>query len=355
MKTLKVKSYTGTYEADFYSDFSFLEELDRLEHPFFLVDKQVYRLYEGDLTKLLQDKPHIFIEAVEDNKTVHEALKIIKEMLVLPSRRNTVLVAIGGGIVQDVSAFIANIIYRGISWMLVPTTLLAQADSCIGSKSSLNFDHYKNILGYFYPPIKIYVNTKFTHTLTEKDYFSGLGEIMKCALMAGYDSFIATSANLSALLARNDEDVLLLEIEKALRFKKNMIELDEFDRGPRNIMNYGHTFGHAMEATSDYAIPHGQAVSYGMMVANEISCKRKYISNKMKQAIEQTLRRIITHELLKPEYFLEDTYLQTMKHDKKYTGGLHTCILFHGESVERHSDVTDDEIMDALKAFTGRI
>lgn len=354
MNTLKVKSYTGTYEADFYSDFSFLKELDRFEHPFFIVDKQVYRLYEGELSKLLQDKPHVFIEAIEENKTVYEALQIIKEMLVLPSRRNTILVAIGGGIIQDVSAFIANIIYRGISWMLVPTTLLAQADSCIGSKSSLNFDHYKNILGYFYPPTKIYVNTKFIHTLTEKDYFSGLGEIMKCALMAGYDSFLATGANLFSLLAR-DEDVLLLEIEKALRFKRNMIELDEFDRGPRNIMNYGHTFGHALESTSAYAIPHGQAVSYGMLVANEISCKREYITNEMKQAIEQTLRKIVTPDLLKPEYFAKDAYLQTLKHDKKYTGGLHTCILFHGECVEKHSDVTDAEIMDAVKVFTGRV
>ena len=354
MNALKVKSYTGTYEAKFYSDFSFMENLAGMENAFFVVDEQVYQLYEQKLGDFLQGKPYFLMKAIEENKNIHEALRIAQKMLELPSKRNTVLIAIGGGIVQDVSAFIANILYRGIQWALVPTTLLAQADSCIGSKSSLNYEHYKNILGYFYPPKEIFINTNFIQTLTEKDYLSGLGEIIKCALMAGYESFLSTSSNLLSLLAKN-EPILLQEIEKALQFKKNMIELDEFDRGPRNVMNYGHTFGHALESTSDYAIPHGQAVSYGMMIANEISCKRQYITAEMKREIQHTLCQIVTHGLLQSQYFSEGNYLQAMKHDKKYTGGLHTCILFHGNGVERHADIGDEEIMDAVKIVAGDI
>lgn len=352
MNVLEVNSYTGSYEAEFCSNFSFIEKIAEIENAFFVVDKQVYQLYEQELRPLFQGKPNFLMEAIEENKNIQEALCIAKKMLVLPSKRNTVLVAIGGGIVQDVSAFVANILYRGISWVLVPTTLLAQTDSCIGSKSSLNFEHYKNILGYFYPPRRIYVNTNFIRTLTDRDYLSGLGEIIKCALMAGYESFLSTANNLSALVAK-DEKALIREIEKALRFKKKMIELDEFDRGPRNVMNFGHTFGHALESTSDYAIPHGQAVSYGMMVANDISCKRQYITNEMKQDIQRVLFQIVTTDLLKSEYISGDAYLQAMKHDKKYTGGMHTCILFHGDGVEKHSDVTDAEIMDATKSVLG--
>ena len=105
----------------------------------------------------------------------------------------------GGGIVQDLSAFVANVLYRGISWVLVPTTLLAQADSCIGSKSSLNYAHYKNLLGYIYPPVRILVNTGFLHTLEPKEYKSGFGEMLKCAIMDGRKSFEATASHLKEI------------------------------------------------------------------------------------------------------------------------------------------------------------
>ena len=106
--------------------------------------------------------------------------------------------------------------------------MLTQADSCIGSKTSLNYKNYKNLLGYFYPPDKIYVNTEFIHTLEQEDYCSGLGEIVKCALMGGYESYRETAKNIEDLLLRSDE-ILLKEIRKALAFKKNVIEKDEFD------------------------------------------------------------------------------------------------------------------------------
>jgi len=250
---MKVKSYLGEYEANFYSEFSW-EEIKSAENKFFVVDKKVYGLYENELKDLIGENPCFFVEAIEENKNIDKALEVISEMVEMKSKRNSLLVAIGGGIVQDISAFVANVIYRGISWVLIPTTLLAQTDSCIGSKTSLNFKQYKNLLGYFYPPTKIYIHTKFVHTLETKDYCSGLGEIMKCALMAGYESFLETRDNVEALMNRED-DVLLKEIEKALNFKKSVIEVDEFDRSYRNIMNYGHTFGHALESTSNYVIP----------------------------------------------------------------------------------------------------
>jgi len=345
-----VKSYTGDYEADFYSDFSFFEELKEKKNKFFIVDQKVFSLYREQLSALIGDDLCYILEAVEENKNVNMALEIIEQMVEMHSKRNTLLVAIGGGIIQDVSAFIANVLYRGISWVLIPTTLLAQTDSCIGSKSSLNFKQYKNLMGYFYPPTQIYINTKFIHTLEQKDYFSGLGEIMKCAIMDGFESFKETNSNMEGLLVR-DEDKLLKEITKALNFKKRVIEIDEFDKEYRNIMNFGHTFGHALESTSNYAIPHGQGVSFGMMLANRISYERGYISQDMLEELNGAIEKIVMQELLKAEYFSSDTYLKVLKKDKKFTGKLHTCILFDGDGVKRHSDITDEEIMDSIKKF----
>jgi 3-dehydroquinate synthase len=345
---MKVQSYVGEYTTQSYSDFSFIREIKELEHKYFVIDKKVYGIYEEQLKPLIDGEQYYLVDAIEENKNVDTALAIIGEMLELASKRNTVLVAIGGGIVQDISAFISNIIYRGIKWVLIPTTLLAQADSCIGSKSSMNFKHYKNILGYFYPPTKIYINTGFVCTLEQKDYFSGLGEIMKCAIMAGYDSFKRTEGHLDAILDY-DEHILHEEINKALNFKKSVIEKDEFDKGYRNIMNFGHTFGHALESTSDYAVPHGQGVSFGIIIANEISCKRGYISTQTKDELNQAVWRIVTPSLLRREYFEGEKYIQTLRKDKKYTGGKHTCILFYGDGVRKYSDVGDEEILAAIE------
>jgi len=346
---MKIKSYLREYEVIFSSDCSFLEQLGALENPFFLIDQRVYELYEEKLKGCIGKSPCYLLEAVETNKNIEKALEIIEQMVEMKLKRNTNLISIGGGIVQDVSGFLANILYRGILWTWVPTTLLAQADSCIGSKTSLNFHSYKNILGYFYPPERIYVNSQFVHTLEERDYRSGLGEMMKCALMSGFSSFRETKGHIPGLLQREDE-VLLAEIHKALNFKKAVIEVDEFDTDYRNIMNYGHTFGHALESTSNYNIPHGQAVSYGMLIANEISLARGYLSLERKEEIAEAIGRIVTEGLLQEEYLAAERYLPVIKKDKKYTGTTHTCILYHGEEVRRHSDITDDEIQKACEA-----
>lgn len=348
---MKIKSYVGEYAAEFYNDFSFSGEIAALPNKFFVVDEKVHSIYSKEIDNMTEGQACYYVEAVETNKNIETALEIISQMVELSSKRNTTLVAIGGGIVQDLSAFVANILYRGISWVLIPTTLLAQADSCIGSKSSLNYAHYKNLLGYFYPPTKIYVNTVFLRSLENKEYKSGFGEIVKCAIMAGKKSFVSTSEHLNRIFSSSGEDKLLIEeIQKALLFKKEVIEKDEFDCGYRNIMNFGHTFGHALESTSDYAIPHGQAVSIGIMIANEIAYNRGLMTEEYKTQIWERVKSIVSFELLKREYFC-DAYLVALKKDKKYTGKSHACILASEDGVEKYNDVTDKEVMLAVDRF----
>lgn len=342
-----IHSYRGEYQVNFCADFSFLKELATRKNLFVIIDRKVFQLYGETLSVLTEKSSYYLMDAAEENKTVEKALEIIDMMIDMPSRKNTLLIAVGGGIVQDVAAFTANILYRGISWILIPTTLLAQADSCIGSKSSLNFRHYKNILGYFFPPAQIYIHTKFVFTLEWKDYLSGLGEIMKCSIMDGYDCFQEIKQSIPEMLDRNEE-VLMKNICKALEFKKKVIEQDEFDNGYRNIMNFGHTFGHALEAVSDYAVPHGQGVSVGMMIANQISYQRGYITKEMCNEINMTIQKIILPEHINKNYFERDRYLDALKKDKKYDGKKHVCILYDGNGVKKYSDIEDDEIMKAV-------
>jgi 3-dehydroquinate synthase len=160
---------------------------------------------------------------------------------------------------------------RGLPWMFYPTTLLAQSDSCIGSKSSINSRKLKNILGTFTPPDQVVIDVDFLQTLEEKDIFSGIGEMIKVHAINSPESFDEISKNYEQLI--NDSFVLEKFIFDSLVMKKKLIEIDEFDLGPRNVMNYGHSFGHAIESATNYTIPHGIAVTIGMDMANYVAAK----------------------------------------------------------------------------------
>jgi len=184
-------------------------------------------------------------------------------------RRNDILIAIGGGIIQDITCFLAATLLRGVDWYFYPTTLLAQADSCIGSKSSINCGDSKNLLGTFTPPNKVIIGSNYLKTLDEKDVRSGVGEMLKVHGIAGIEAFDKIATEYDKLLV--DAKTMQFFIRRSLDIKKEYIEIDEFDRGPRNIFNYGHSLGHAIEAATNFSIPHGIAVTIGMDMANWLS------------------------------------------------------------------------------------
>lgn len=341
-----IHSLYRDYEASFTSNY--VDELKGLAHSYVVIDRHVYDLYSEKLAPLFRENRVFLLDVMEENKTIEKALEIVDELVKLPTKRNTVLIAIGGGITQDVCCFVASVLYRGIEWYFVPTTLLAQTDSCIGSKSSINYGTFKNLLGTFYPPSVIRIDPAFLHTLTRRDYLSGLGEIFKVAIMRGKEDFYAIRERLEALL-NGDDAVLHQEIEKTLTFKKSVIEIDEFDRDYRNIMNYGHTFGHALEAESAFAIPHGQGVSIGLMISNEISLHRGLIQEAYRNDMRDTMRQIIQPEIIPAGLLRGQTLLPAMRKDKKFLGQMHTCILVDEQCAQKYKDVTDEEICSAVQ------
>lgn len=207
----------------------------------------------------------------------------------------------------------------------IPTTLLAACDSCIGGKTSLNYKKFKNLLGTFYPPDEIFIYSEFFQTLSERDFQSGMGEVVKFNFMYGEKGLERIENQIDRLLCREIE-VLNKFVESSLYFKKDFIEEDEFDKGRRIQLNFAHTFGHAFETMSNYEIPHGTAVAMGTIVANRISLSRGLLEKQIVLRMEDVLWKII-HVDVHPISVEMDVIMNAIRKDKKQISKSLTAVL----------------------------
>ena len=268
---LVIESHRGPYQVTFAADVFSEMRANVSEQLHFIIDERVARLYESDLKEILASPKVLLIEATEENKSLDKFSAYVEALAGQGIRRGHELVAVGGGIIQDITCFLAATLLRGLEWRFYPTTLLAQADSCIGSKSSINVGKIKNVLGTFTPPRAISISTRLLETLDERDVRSGIGEMLKVHVIDGPQAFDQIAQDYSRLT--REPEVLQHYIRRSLEIKKTIIEQDEFDRSIRNIMNYGHSFGHAIESATNFGIPHGIAVTIGMDMANYVAVK----------------------------------------------------------------------------------
>lgn len=350
-----IQSATKEYEVAIHRDFHPVETLTVDEKTFVVADRNVYELYRERLFWNLPKERLFILDATEENKVLDTALEICERMTKISAKRNSRLVSFGGGVVQDVTGFAANILYRGIRWTFFPTTLLAACDSCIGGKTSLNYKRFKNLLGTFYPPDRIEICTPFFKTLSERDFQSGLGEVVKFNVMRGEEGIRHMEENIGRLLER-DDDTLLTFVESSLAFKKTFIERDEFDRGVRIQLNFAHTFGHAFESMSRYAIPHGTAVAMGTIVANRISVSRGWMTEQIAQQIENVLYQIIRIDKRNIAVSMGDI-ISAIRKDKKQTSSSLTAVLMKGKglALEIVHDVEPGEIAAAVNYLFSHI
>jgi 3-dehydroquinate synthase len=316
LQQFEIKSYKGLYQVQF-TDQAFVE-LEKLasQNIFFIIDENVFTLYQTQFKKLLEKIPFKVIRATEDNKDLSKFTDYAIELTKLGVKRNVTLVAIGGGIIQDITCFLAATLFRGLDWIFFPTTLLAQADSCIGSKSSINVGGVKNLMGTFTPPNKIYIDIQFLKTLKPVDVLSGIGEMIKVHGIAGIEKLTEFANSYDHLM----KDTKLFEkfLMQSLQIKKNLIEKDEFDTGPRLVMNYGHTFGHAVESASNYEIPHGIAITVGQAMACHYSLKAHFISSATEQMVQNLLNKNIGECKKIKIHF--DQFVAAILKDKKNIG-----------------------------------
>lgn len=347
----KIHSSIHDYEIHFESDFSFLKALLEIKETVFIIDKNVFELYQSSFSPISGLDNVLILDAIEENKTLAASEAVFDKIISLKPTKKTKIISFGGGITQDVSGFVASTFYRGLHWIYVPTTLLAQADSCMGSKTSLNYKSYKNILGTFYPPHKIYICPEFTNTLTEEDFYSGMGEIVKLHTMGGNASLDTLITQLPKIHQR-DIPTILNATQSSLDIKWTYMDGDEFDQGKRNLLNYGHEFGHAIETATHYKIPHGQAIIIGMIMANYISYQKKVITE---ATFQKTVKVFL--ELLKSDYTILNQVssadiISPMKQDKKRIGNnLPLIMMDENYNFSKILDLTEDEAILAIDHF----
>jgi 3-dehydroquinate synthase len=332
--------------------------LECVNNTYALIDQDVLALYPT-----LKSVNSIDIHATEQAKTLETVGFVIESLRTLGACRDGHLIAIGGGVIQDIATFAASAYMRGISWIYYPTTLLGMVDSCIGGKSSINVGQYKNIAGNFYPPEKIIINTEFCKTLPPDEIIAGLCEAVKiCFSDTGnaFDQYLSMTEK-SGLI---QQGALPKIIELSLRTKRKFIEEDEFDQSVRTLLNYGHTFGHAIEASSQFSITHGVAVGLGMLIAIKTSEKISPVTvrSARAQTLFNYLRLLLTHVSSLSDNLARlssEEALRKFKSDKKHRPGEYAIIIpdNHGYLYKKlipindHSDALIRGAFDSVKVL----
>lgn len=346
----KIKDYTYEFSDNVFSKKDILFKPLKYDHLFYFVDENVAKLYGKKLKKFIGDDFCLIIPATEKNKEYLKLVQYYRALIKARFTRNDILVTFGGGILQDISGFISSTLYRGIKWVFFPTTLLAQADSCIGSKTSVNFDGSKNLIGTFYPPDIIYIDTSFCNTLSDEYFNSGLGEIIKFHFLSDNQKYKLLKKYLAGKNLCTSPYFKNI-VQSTLAIKKSYFQEDEFDTGRRNLLNYGHCFGHALEAASDFVVSHGEAVIMGMRFANLLSLRRNLMAKQKYEDFEEILQRYSPKvDLSKIDVRMLINFL---KRDKKRIGEDLTMVLSADIGKQyKFNDIKESEIIDTYRQFT---
>lgn len=245
--------------------------------------------------------------------------KILNKLITNNHHRDTTLIALGGGIVGDLTGFVAACYQRGVDFIQLPTTLLAQVDSSIGGKTAVNHPYGKNLIGAFYQPKAVITDLNTLNTLPPREFNAGIAEIIKVALICDKEFFIDLEENIACLLQR-DLNYLQATVKRACEIKRDIINADEKEKtGQRVLLNLGHTFGHAIEQLLGYGYwLHGEAVAVGLVLAAELSCYLGLISSYEVNRIRELLKKIPLPTQL-PKEIAQDSLLIAMYRDKKVT------------------------------------
>lgn len=332
-----------------------------------VTDSNVGPLYAREIQALLAPYAkevivHTF-SAGEENKNLNTVSDLYHDLIEHKFERSDMLLALGGGVTGDLTGYAAATYLRGIDFVQLPTSLLSQVDSSIGGKTGVDFDCYKNMVGAFYQPKLVYMNLATLKTLPEREYLSGMGEIIKHALIKDREYYQWLQANLSAIKER-ELSVLEEMICRSCEIKRAVVEQDPKEKGERALLNFGHTLGHAIEtlkvdtykkelalgSKEASLLLHGECVALGMLASMQISKERGWIDSTLCQSVEKMLldlELLITTSGITPE-----AVIQASKNDKKMEDGKVKFILLHGcgeACIDR--TVTEAEMKTALDSI----
>ncbi|MGQ8365981.1 3-dehydroquinate synthase [Glaciecola sp. 1036] len=343
------RSYPIAIKAGILSDTGFSFSEIRGQHVVILSNTKVAPLYSDKITQQLtslgKKVDHIIIEDGEQFKTLASFEYVLTKLLEMPAARDTTMLALGGGVIGDLCGFVAACYVRGIDFVQVPTTLLSQVDSSVGGKTAVNHPLGKNMIGAFYQPKAVYIDTDTLSTLAPREFAAGMAEVIKYGII--YDSafFQWLDTHKEQIKAGNPEHLETM-ISKCCQIKADIVNQDEKEHGIRALLNLGHTFGHAMEAEQGYGNwLHGEAVAAGMVLAARLSNMRGDVSLTQVQAIVDLIA-FFDLPVEGPEQMSSDCYIKHMKRDKKVLKGTMRFILPIGIGSAK---VVDDVSMQELQ------
>ncbi len=285
-----------------------------------ITDNHVHRLY-GDL---FPHAPVIDIGTGEGIKTLGTVMDIFQKLVALEADRSLFLVGIGGGIVCDVTGFVASTYLRGIRFGFAATTLLAQVDASVGGKNGVNFSGYKNMVGVFNQPEFVLCDPRVLTTLSHQERGCGLAEVVKHAAIADQDLFRYMEENIHQILGQRPEALERMVLDSVV-IKSSIVNRDEKEQGERRKLNFGHTFGHALEKV--HGLPHGEAVSVGMVAAARLSEQKGYLT---KSDVNRLLDLLTALKLPTAVAFERAQVLDALRHDKKRKEDIIHFVLLHG-------------------------
>jgi 3-dehydroquinate synthase len=291
-------------------------------HHIIITDSHVSAIYGETLLDRLKKMglkaDMIEFPAGEGSKNINTTLVIVEKLLKLGADRKSALLALGGGVVGDMTGFIASMYMRSLPYVQIPTSLVAQVDSSIGGKTAIDLPEGKNLLGTFYQPKGVFIDVKFLDTLPEKEFNNGLAEVIKCGIIDDEKFFHYLEEHVNAI-KEQDHGILERIIEDSCRVKKGIVEIDEKEQGLRRVLNFGHTIGHAIEAESHYTVSHGNAVSLGMIAAVRISGRLYDLPGEDQKRIERLIETVGLPIRI-PQPISTEGILSRVKMDKKKEG-----------------------------------
>ncbi len=320
---LKDRSYQILIGAGFLKEpKKFLD--DNEEKNFVIMDRNVEALY-GNYFDNLRSYTKIVVEPGEQSKSFAVAERILQLMLDAGATRKATVVALGGGVIGDLAGFCSSIYMRGIPFIQVPTTLLAQVDSSVGGKTGINFGQFKNSIGSFYQPEKVLIDLDFLHTLPQKERVSGLGEVIKYGIIYDYNFLQYIMENIEQIKACNPK-IMLRIIKRSLEIKAAIVAKDERESGLRRLLNFGHTLGHALEGVTGFAkYTHGEAVIIGMYYETLMAERMGIIDGKYASELLNFFRKLDVDPDI--SHYPGERLVEWMQKDKKNPVGRIAFIL----------------------------
>lgn len=345
-------SYPVVIKKDYSSLGSIISEMfPQLKRICIVTDTNVSGLYLDNIKSALSDCcEHVIeyvFEAGECSKTLDTVKACYDKLLANDFNRRDLIIGLGGGVTGDVAAFIASSYMRGCRFVNLPTSLLAMADSSVGGKCGVDYDRYKNIVGSIYMPSLVYAATDVLKTLPDREFSSGMAEILKAGLIRDGVFYEWLITNFSEIMDK-DAEALKYMLDKAVTIKQYYVTKDPYEEGDRMILNFGHTIGHALEKFFDFKYLHGECVALGMVAAAYISYKRSMLSNEEFYEIRDMFVPFDLPISLDP-FEIEGVY-SNIGHDKKNTDtGLKFILLKKIGKAVIVNDVSEDEIKEAIK------